>query len=268
MESKLFEIVSNIKSPLAIIALVILAFYLLYRLILKRIIFEKLTEKHTFQVINKVIDYAFILTYIALIIFLLIFMFLRGDKRSSIEKAIPTIDTTFKEVLEYKLPSPKFPTEEEKKRLASTSTLEGFKVVHFIVKKEKPFPLINITLQNDLEKNMIITEIKTVIYSHSREWPIIKEPTTYVLEPVAICNIELPDALSGTFIHKLEKPVVISTQNAATITVQLYKKDLLEGFRPPHDTGDYVFKIVFVSASRVEAETQFFMLVNGSVYAE
>jgi len=61
---------------------------------------------------------------------------------------------------------------------------------------------------------------------------------------------------------------LIGAQNATTITVQLYKKDLLEGARPPRDPGDYVLKIVFVSASRVEAETQFFMLVNGSVYAE
>jgi len=68
MEIKLFEIASNIATPISLASIVIITLYFIYQIVLNLKIFSKLKEKNTFSIINSIINKFFYLSLITMIL--------------------------------------------------------------------------------------------------------------------------------------------------------------------------------------------------------
>lgn len=257
----LFEIASGVKSPIALGGIVMIALFLLYRTILKKLISQKLTKKHIFKIINRIMTYLFILALVAIIVGALTYT--KKINRTKIELVMPSVVVTPSETLIFERKPPKFPSPAEKQKYASTSVNKDFSVIHFTVEEKEPFPIIKFTLMNGTEDAQVITKLKIIIHEYA---PYIAAPHPLVLKPLVVWDIKLPHD-EGTFEYKPSNPILIPSDSAASINLRLFHSDI-GGPDSPHRASHYTLKFVFICARGFEAETPFFILWDEDVLKE
>jgi len=259
----LFEIASRINNPIALGGIVMIALFLLYRTILKKLISQKLTKKHIFKLINRIMTYLFILALVAIIVGA--WTYTKKINRTEIKTVMPSVIVTPSETLIFERKPPKFPSPVEKQKYSSASVNKDFSVIHFTVEEKIPFPIIKFTLMNGTEDTQIITELKVIIHEFETGLAA-SEFLPFVLKPLAVWDVKLPYD-KGVFNYKPVDPILIPSDSAASISLRL----LLSGNGdpdPPHWVAYFVLKFVFISAHGFEAETQFFILWDEDILKE
>jgi hypothetical protein len=267
--NKLFEIASTLKTPLALGGVVVIAMFLIYKAILKKKIFPRLTKIHSYKLINKIVDDLFFLAIFAMLIGFIGYIYVYvAPSRTSIEQSesikLPSLEKLVpSETLTIELEPPKFPSPSEKQKYASTAVNKDFSVIHFTVEEKEPFPIIKFTLMNGTENTQVITKLKVTIHEFGTG---IAEYIPLVLKPLAVWDVKLPYS-KGIFNYKPASPILIPSDNAASINLRLFHSEI-EGPDSPHRASYYTLRFVFICARGFEAETPFFILWDEDVLTE
>jgi len=265
--NKLFEIASRVDTPLALGGITVVALFLIYKFVLKKEIFPKLTKIHSYKLLNKIVNSFFILAFVAMFLgfFGYIYKHVTPTNIKEIESIkLPSPEAfTHSETLIFELKSPKFPSPVEKQKYSSTSVNKNFSIIHFTVEKKKPFPIIKFTLMNGTKNTQVITRLKVIIHEFGTG---LAEYIPLVLKPLAVWNVELPYD-KGIFKYKPANPILIPSDNAASISLRLFLPGN-GGPDSPHRAAYSVLKFIFISARGFEGETQFFILWDEDVLTE
>lgn len=267
--NNLFEIASKVNTPLALGGIIAVTLFLIYKIILKKEIFPKLTRIHSYKLLTKIVESLFFLALFAMLLGFIAYIYVHvTSTRTDMEKIesikLPLLeDLTFSETIIIEFEPQKFPSPAEKQKYVSKSINKDFSVIHFTVEEKKPFPIIKFTLMNGTEDTQVITKLKVIIHEFGTGFA---EYIPLVLKPLVVWNVKLPWD-KGIFNYKPANPILIPSNNAASINLRLFHSEI-DGPDSPHKASHYTLKFVFICASGFEAETQFFILWNEDVLTE
>lgn len=253
---KIFEIASNVGTPLALAGLTAAVLFFTYRAIIKLKIFSKQKEQNAFKIINKILNYLFVLSLVSIVLGVgsylisnVVFDSKKNSKDPPIEELQPKFDSSFleKEGNLYLKAEKKLILASIQNNIIDTSKKDSgeLNIVHVRDTVIEDLPIKYFTLLNRTQNSVVITGAAVDIREYTAYMSI---PETRQLKPLVIWDITLPYS-DGYFEYDVINPIIIGKDDAVVIGVRFscrYKGKKIS----PSSSTKYLLDFIFLTENK------------------